>query len=66
MQFVNGVNVTIADDGTTFMTFLVQWPGQEELSEIAKLLMSETTALMIADTIQKTSRQKRDKIGLPQ
>lgn len=58
MQFVNGLGLTIADDGTTFLTLMVQFPNQEP-KEVAGFIMSETTALMLADTINKTSQQSR-------
>lgn len=64
MIFVNGVSVAISDDGTTWLIMMAQEPGANEPVEVARLLMSETTALMIAQAIQNTSQEARQKRSL--
>lgn len=64
MIFVNGVTCEMPDDGTCFLTLQVQTRGMENPIPVGDFVMSETTALMIAQAIQDTSRQKQGKRGV--
>lgn len=59
MKFINGVSCQMQDDGTTYLTLQYQFPGMDEPEKAGCFIMSETTALLIAQAINDTSKQKR-------
>ena len=59
--FINGMTCAVGDDGTTWLIVYYQEVGQEKPVEVARFVMSETTALMLADGITNTHRQAKQK-----
>lgn len=65
-MFINGVQISINDDGTTWVVLHSQQFDEDKPKEVGRFIMSETTALMIAEGILSTHRQMKEKRGAVQ